>query len=587
MEREPPSVRRRVSRAVPTVSVLRWLPTYERRWLGKDVAAAVAVWAVLIPEGMAYGTLAGLPPQTGLYAALAPLLAYALLGTCRQITVGPSSAVAVMSAAAVAPIAAGDPAQFAAYSAVLALVVGIILLLAGIARLGFISDFFARPVLIGFVAGLALVIGIGQVPKLLGIEPTSGNFFQKLWGILGEIGTTNGWTLAVGLGAIALITALHRVARRAPAALIAVVLGIAAVALLGLESKDVEVVGAIPGGLPSVHWPGLSLSRAVDLAPDAAALALVAYSESIAGARSFAVRDHYQVDPDAELIALGVANVGAGLTQGFAVDASLSRSAVADSAGVKTPLFNVLELVLVVVTLLALTPLFHDLPEAVLGAIVVTAVAHFFDARELRRLWNLNREDFVLAIVCLVGVLVFGTLEGLLIAVILSLLAFVQRGYRPATAVLGRVPGGSETDETYRFRDVSRHPEYEQFPGLVIVRFDGELFFANAAHFAQVVRSLATGEHSKVEQVLVDAGAISYMDSTASDVLSELIDELGRAGVTLALARVKAPLRAHLTASGLDRTLGESRLHASVRAGVDDYLERHPQLRAASRSSTE
>ena len=267
-----PSIRHRLGAAAPTVSVLGWLPGYQRRWLGRDFAAAVAVWAVLVPEGMAYGTLAGLPPQTGLYAALAPLLMYALLGTCRQITVGPSSAVAVMSAAAVGPFAARNPTQFAAYSAVLAMMVGIILVLAGIARLGFISDFFARPILTGFVAGLALVIGIGQVPKLFGIEPASGNFFQKLWGILGELGATNGRTLAVGLGAIVAITILHRVAPRAPAALIAVVLGIAAVAAFNLEAKGVEVVGTIPAGLPSFGLPDLSRSRAVDLVPDAAAL---------------------------------------------------------------------------------------------------------------------------------------------------------------------------------------------------------------------------------------------------------------------------------------------------------------------------
>ncbi len=571
--------------AVPAVSVLRWLPGYQRRWLSRDIAAAVAVWAVLVPEGMAYGTLAGLPPQTGLYAALAPLLMYALLGTCRQITVGPSSAVAVMSAAAVAPFAARDPARFAAYSAALAIAVGVILVLAGIARLGFISDFFARPVLTGFVAGLALVIGIGQVPKLFGIEATSGNFFQKLWGILGELGATNGWTLAVGLGSVVVITILHRVAPRAPAALIAVVAGIAAVAVFNLEARSVEVVGAIPAGLPSLGWPDVSASKVVDLAPDAAAVALVAYSESIAGARSFAVRDRYQVDANAELLALGASNLGTGVTQGFTVDASLSRSAVADAAGARTPLFNLFELVLVVVTLIALTPLFHDLPEAVLGAIVIAAVAHFFNARELRRLWNLNREDFVLAVACLSGVLVFGTLEGLLLAVIFSLLAFVQRGYRPATAVLGRVPGGSETDETYRFRDADRHPEYEQFPGLVILRFDGELFFANAAHFAQVVRSLAGAEDSRIEQVLVDAGAISYMDTTASDVLSELIEELAGSGVSLALARVKAPLHARLQASGLEQLMGEGRIYVSVRAGVDDYLDRHPGLQPISRTT--
>ena len=512
------------------VSVLGWLPGYERRWLGRDVAAAVAVWAVLVPEGMAYGTLAGLPPQTGLYAALAPLLMYALLGTCRQITVGPSSAVAVMSAAAVGPFAARNPTQFAAYSAALAMMVGIILVLAGIARLGFISDFFARPILTGFVAGLALVIGIGQVPKLFGIEPTSGNFFQKLWGILGELGATNGRTLAVGLGAIVAITILHRVAPRAPAALIAVVLGIAAVAAFNLEAKGVEVVGAIPAGLPSLGLPDLSPSRAVDLVPDAAALALVAYSESIAGARSFAVRDRYPVDANAELLALGASNLGTGVTQGFPVDASLSRSAVADAAGVRTPLFNLFELVLVVVTLIALTPLFHDLPEAVLGAIVITAVAHFFNFRELRRLWTLNREDFALAVSMPVRRARVRHTGGPL-----ARRDPVPARVRPAWLPTADGGAGPRSRRIRAGRDVSV-PRHQSTPRVRTVPRTGDHALRRRVvlrkrRSLRCGRAIAYGrEDSQVEQVLVDAGAISYMDTTASDVLSELIEELTALG---------------------------------------------------------
>ena len=561
----------------PSLPVRTWLPGYRRPWLRPDLIAAAAVWAVLVPEGMAYASLAGMPPETGLFAALAPLLAYAVLGTCRQLTVGPSSAVAAYSAAVVAPLALGDPSRFIALSALLALLVGVLLLVAGLARAGFIADFFARPVLTGFVAGLALVIAVGQLSKLLGVEGGGTGFFGKLRVLFAQLGDANLATLAVGVVALAVIFGLRAVVPKAPAMLVAVVLGVAAVAVFGLDDHGVAIVGTIPDGLPSLAVPGFGLADVTDLLPDAFALALICFAESVAGARALAAKRKYDVDADQELIALGVSNLGAGLLQGFVVDASLSRSAVADSSGVKSQLSNVILFGFLLVTMLFLMPLFHDLPEAVLGAIVIAAVAHLVDVGALRRLRRTDRTDFTLAILCFAGVLVFGLLIGLAISVVLSLLALVYRAFRPSYAVLGRAPGAVD-DERLRYRGVDDHPDAQTFPGLVILRVDGELFFANARWFRDTVRALVRDQTPPVRELLVHAGAVPHLDTTAATMLKELIGELHEEGTELAFARVTTGLLHDLERNGLVQLVGEEHFFDTVAAGVDDYLH-HSQPR--------
>jgi SulP family sulfate permease len=570
----------------PLLPVRDWLPHYERRWLRPDVVAAAAVWAVLVPEGMAYASLAGLPPETGLFAALAPLLVYAVLGTCRQLTVGPSSAIAAYSAAAVAPLALGDSGRFIALSALLALLVGVLLLAAGLARAGFIADFFARPVLTGFVGGLALVIGVGQLYKLFGVESGGTSFFGKLEVLVRQLGDTNLVTLAIGVAALAIIFALRAYVPKAPAMLVAVVLGIVAVSVLGLQDHGVAIVGEIPDGLPRPAFPSFSIGDMTDLLPDAAALALIAFAESIAGARAFATKHGYEVNADQELVALGFSNLGAGLLQGFSVDASLSRSAVADSSGVKSQMSGIILFAFLVVTMLLLMPLFHDLPEAVLGAIVIAAVAHLVDMGALRRLRGADQTDFLLALLCFAGVLVFGLLVGLAVAVIVSLLALVFRAYRPSSAVLGRAPE-AHADEALRYRGVDDNPDYETFPGLVILRVDGELFFANARWFRETVRSLVRGQTPPVREVLVHAGAVPHLDTTAAAMLKELIAELDESDVELDFARVTASLHEDLKRNGIVTLVGEERFHDTVAAGVADFLARDeaaPRERGATLS---
>ena len=556
---------------LPTLPIREWLPRYRRRWLRPDVIAAVAVWAVLVPEGMAYASLAGMPPQAGLFAALAPLLAYAVLGTCRQLSVGPSSAVAAYSAAAVAPLAVGDSGRFIALSALLALLAGILLLAGGLARAGFIADFFAKPVMTGFIGGLALVIAVGQLSKLFGVPGGGTGFFGKLYELVSQLPGYSPASFLIGIGALGLILALRRVAPKVPGMLVAVVLGVVLVKTFNLQDHGVAVVGALPAGLPSLAVPHIAFGDVRELLPDAFALALIAFAESIAAARQLAAAHRYEVDPDQELVALGAANIGAGLFKGFAVDGSLSRSAVADSSGAKSQLTSILLFCLLVVTMLFLLPLFHDLPEAVLGAIVIAAVSHLVDIRALRRLRRVDHTDFVIALLCFAGVLVFGLLVGLAISVGLSLLAVVYRAYRPSYAVLGRAPGAVD-DEQFRYRGIEDHPDAETFPGLVILRVDGELFFANARWFRDVVRSLVRGQSPPVRELLVHAGAVPHIDTTAAEMLKGLIKELDEAGVTLAFARATTDLVHELQRNGITRMVDHDLFFDTVAAGVDAYL---------------
>lgn len=559
-----------VAAALP---IAGWLPEW-RSLAKRDALAALAVWAVLVPQAMAYATLAGVPPVYGLYAALAGLIVYALFGTSRQLNVGPSSSIAVLSAATIAPLAVADGERFLVLSAALALLTGAILVVAGVARLGFSAEFLAKPVLAGYFVGVALVIAVSQLPKLLGVDERSAGFLRRLWNLTGEVDAVHGWTLAIGLGTLALLLGLRALAPRVPGALIAVVLGVLASRALDLEDRGVAVVGEISSSLPEVGLPGIGWSEVNRLLAGAVGVAILAYAESIAAARTFAAKHGYEVDPNRELIAMGAANIGSGLLKGFPIDASVSRTAVADEAGQRSQLAGLLNAALVLATILLLTRFFADLPQATLAAIVIAAVLPLMRTGELRRLRRLDEIDFALALVCLVGVLLFGVLGGLAVAVITSLGALIYRTFRPHTAVLGRVRAGGEKDEDFGFRDVERHPEGETYPGLVIFRFDQEIFFANARLFRDYIRELVAKAEPPVQAILLNAAAITHVDTTGLDVLQEVHEELSRQGITLMLARVKGPVHDILEGAGLIVILGRENVFPTVHAGVSAYLGR-------------
>jgi len=558
-----------IARAIPAAG---WLPRW-RQNAGRDGVAALAVWAMLVPQSMAYATLAGVPPVYGLYAAIVGLVLYAIFGTSRELNVGPSSGPAIMTAAAVAPIAAGDGASYVALCAAVALVTGVVLVVAGIARLGFVAEFLARPVLVGYFIGLSITIIVTQVPALFGVPSPTGDFFEKVWHLLGDAGEISWRTAAVGAATLVLMLVVQRFATRAPAALIAVVGGVVVSRALDLPAKGVAVVGPLPRSLPGIGLPDVSLSDYRTVFWSAMGIALLAYAESIAAARQFALDGGYEVDANRELIALGGANVAAGLTQGFPIDASVSRTTVAQRAGQKTQLAGLLNAALVVLAIFALGEFFADLPKATLAAIVIAAVLPLLKQGALRRLWRLDTVDFALATLCVFGVLIAGVLGGVVIAVVAALGALVYRTFAPHVAVLGHLRGGEEGDEDFGFRDISRHPAGETYPGLVIFRFDQEIFFANAVFFRDHIRELVAKGAPHVREVIVDASAITYVDTTGLDMLGELQRELDAKGVELVFARLKGPVHDVFKRAQAVGAIREFRRFPTLRSAVSDYLE--------------
>jgi len=548
-----------------------WLPAYDRSWLSGDLVAALTVWALLVPEAMAYATLAGVPPEAGLYTAPLALLGYALFGTSRQLNVGPSSTVAVMSAATVTPFAMGDADRFIELTALLALIVGAVFVVAGVLRMGMVADFMSRPVLDGFIIGLALTIAAGQLHKLFGFEVESGSFFEDIWFVLRDLDMTSGWTLAVGVSSLAALFLLERFAPKVPAALTVVIVAIVAVSILDLEAEGVEVIGEIPAGLPPFGLPDIEWGDIGNLLPGAIGIVLVGFAESVAAARTYASKYGYEVDADQELIALGAANVGAGFSQGFVVDGSLSKSAAADGAGARSQMYSLLLAVFVLITVVALTPLFENLAEATLGAVVIHAVWSLIRLPKLRRFWRLSPADFWPALVAMLGVLLIDILAGLALAVMVSLLLLLRNVSRPRTAVLGKVEGEVDGHPFAAYRSVEEYPRSQQSDGLVIFRFEAELFFANASVFKQRVRDAVDDADPVARVVIIDGEMMSNIDLTALDMLEELEGELRDAGIELWYARIRTPVAEMLDRLALTDERGTGRVYPSIGAAVTAY----------------
>jgi high affinity sulfate transporter 1 len=514
---------------------------YRRAWLRGDLVAGLTVWAVLVPEGLAYASIAGVPPKVGLAAAPAALIFYAALGSSRHLSVGPMSATAALSAAIVGTYAAAGSGQFVALTAALAVSTGVVALIAGVLRLGFVANLISEPVLKGFIIGLSLTVIVGQLPAIFGVPGVHGDFFERLWHFLKELGDTHGLTLLVGALSLALILGLRRVAPAVPGYLAAVVLGIAAAHIFDLEDHGVAIVGHLKNGLPAVDLPDVPFSDFVKLLASAVGLMLVAFAEGLGAAKTFASKHGYEIDGNRELLGLGAANLGAGLSSGMVVGGSLSKTAVNDSAGARTQLSGLAVAALTILTLLLFMGVFTELPQATLAAVVVAAVMGLIDVAALRRYYGIYtkrigraygvaaRPDFLAAIASLLGVLVFGTLPGLFIGIGMSLVVLIYRASRPRIAVLGRVPGSDQ------YGDTEKHPENEIPPGTVVLRVESGLFFANATWVRG--RVLAHAELPGVKAIVLDASSSPHVDVTAVEMLDELNQQLRERGVTLLVAR--------------------------------------------------
>ena len=541
---------------------------YERAWLRGDVVAGVTVAAYLVPQVMAYATVAGLPPAVGLWAALVPLAVYAVLGSSRQLSVGPESTTALMTATALAPLAAGDPSRYAALAAAVALLVGAMCFVGGLVRLGFVADLLSRPVLIGYMTGVAVIMIGSQLGKVSGVPVEGDEFVDQVRSFIDGLGAMHWPTIVLAVSVLVVLLVIARFAPRAPGPLIAVLGATLAVSVFTLNRNGIKVVGEIPGGLPSLGVPGIALADLAALLIPAGGIAIVAFSDNVLTARTFAARHGQDLDANAELRALGVCNVGAGLTHGFPISSSGSRTALGDAIGARTQLYSLAALVFVIAVMLAGRDVLAMFPTAALGALVVYAALRLVDVPEFKRLVRFRRSEFILALATTAAVLLFGVLYGVLVAVALSILDLLRRVARPHDAVLGFVPGLAG------MHDIDDYPDASPEPGLLVYRYDAPLFFANAENLRQ--RAVAAVDESPipVEWFLLNAEANVEVDLTALDALDRLRADLATRGIVFAMARVKQDLRDELEAAGLLDRIGEDRIFPTLPTAVEAYRNR-------------
>ena len=538
---------------------------YQREWLRGDLLAGVTVAAYLVPQVMAYATVAGLPPVVGLWAALAPLAVYALLGSSRQLSVGPESTTALMTATALAPLAVGDPGRYAALAAAVALIVGGFCFVAGLVRIGFLADLLSRPVLVGYMTGVAVIMIAGQLGKVTGVSVEGDEFVDQMRSFISGLSGVHWPTVALSAAVLVLLLALARLVPRLPGPLIAILLATAVVAAFSLNRSGIRVIGEIPSGLPTPGLPGIGLADLSTLVIPAAGIAIVAFSDNVLTARTFAARHGQRVDANAELRALGVCNVGSGLMHGFPVSSSGSRTALGDALGSRTQLYSVVSLVFVLVVMVAGRGVLSNFPMAALGALVVYASLRLVDVPEFKRLARFRHSELVLALATTASVLLFGVLYGVLVAIALSILDLLRRVARPHDAVLGFVPGVAG------MHDVDDYPNADPEPGLVIYRYDAPLFFANAENFRERALAAVDENPEPVEWFVLNAEANVEVDLTALDVLDQLRAELESRGIEFAMARVKQDLRESLEAAGLVDKIGEDRIFMTLPTAVEAY----------------
>src|SRR6478672_4531299 len=551
-----------LSRHVP---ILAWLPRYDRAWLRGDLAAGIAVTALVVPKNLGYAGIAGIPIQNGLYAAAAGAILYALFCTSRQISTGPSSSLAAVAGGAVLLTGVGGK-EAAELVAAITLVAGVLFLLLAVFRMGWIARFLSKPVITGFLAGAAVDVVIGELPKLTGTSSDGVNAWRELGSWVRTLGDVHGTTLVVGLAALGVILGLRFLAPAVPGALVLVAGGILASYLFDLGAHGVDLVGHVPRGLPTPQLPSVDVFREqyATIGVASAALLLIGFSQTAGDARAFANRHHYRIDIDQESVAQGMANVGAGVFQGMPVSTSLSASSLNESAGARTPVASLITGALVLLTLIVLAPLFSDLPKPVLAAVIIDAVVFgMIDLPELRRLHRVTPFDFGIAIAAFVGVLSVGVLAGVVVGVVLSLGWLVYVATNPPMPLLGREAG------TQVFRDLDEHPSDETFPGIVVLRIDSGVFFATAQALDDRIRDLADAAPDGLTGVVLDVEAVPFIDSQGSEQLSQIHQLVQTRGATLRLARVKPPVLAVLRRDGVIDRIGADHVHGNVHRAVE------------------
>jgi high affinity sulfate transporter 1 len=555
--------------ALASVPGARALATYRVSWLRRDVVAGVVLTTLLVPQGMAYAELAGLPAITGLYTSILCLAGYAVFGPSRILVLGPDSSLGPMIAATIIPIIGsnGSPGRAIALASMLALLVGAVMIAAGVAKLGFVADLLSKPTQIGYMNGLALTILIGQLPKLFGFSVSADGLINEARGFVDGLssGEAVGAAIAIGAFSLIVILVLGRWLPKVPGVLIAVVLAIAAASVFSLADRGVSLVGSLPKGFPPLTAPS-PVSDLPLLAAGAVGIALVALTDTISTASAFAARTGQEVDGNGEMIGIGAANVAAGFFQGFPVSTSGSRTAVAEQAGAKTQMTGIVGAALIVLMLVLAPGLLKNLPNPTLAAVVIAASLSLADIPGTVRLWRQRRTEFVLSVAAFLGVALLGVLQGIAVAVVLSILNVFRRAWWPYQTTLGRVPGVAG------YHDREMYPDAEQLPRLVIFRFDAQLFFANARTFRDQIRRVAAAE-PRPRWIVIAAEPITDVDTTAADMLADLDEELNAAGTSLVFAELKDPVRAKLERYQLIGPLDPDHFFPTLEAAIDHFRQ--------------
>ncbi len=553
----------------PAEGLSRWVPgigaarNYERAWLRADLVAGAVLAAILVPQGMAYAELAGLPAVTGLYTTIACLIGYALFGPSRVLVLGPDSSISPLIFAAIAPLlVAGDPGSAVVLAGMLAILVGLTEIGLGLGKLGFVADLLSKEVQVGYMNGLAITIIIGQLPKLFGFSTDADTFLGEVRAFVENLGDTHTLTLLVGLGVLAILLVLPRWTSRVPAVLVAIVAATALSAVLSLSDHGVRTVGALPKGFPSPSLPWTKASDVVPLLIAALGITLVSLADTIATATSFAARRGEEVAPDQEMVGIGVANIAAGLFQGFAISTSGSRTAVAEQAGAKSQMTGLVGAGLVAVLLLFLNSLLADLPQTALAAVVIVAALSLMDVAILRRYWQVRRSAAAVSLVASAGVILLGVLQGIVVAVTLAILLFFRRNWWPHGAVLGR------SDAEGGWHSLSSHPDSREIPGVVVYRWEAPLFFANAGTFREEIRKLV--RERRPSWVVLQCEAVTDVDVSAAEMLEQLDNELNAEGVHLAFAELRTRLKELTLRYGLFDTLDRDHFYPTLDAALED-----------------
>ena len=546
--------------------ILGWLPKYDRGWLTADFLAGLTLWGLVVPEGMAYAGIAGLPPQAGLYTLVASLFVYALFGSSRHLSVGATSATAALIASTVIAVGAttADMATYQSYATALVMVVGVVFLLAGLAKLGFITQFLSKPVMDGFVAGLAIFVGVGQLNKIFGVEKGEGNTIEKLFAVIKELPQANWATFAVGASALALLFLLPRWNKKIPAGLVVLFGYIALSTAFNLNANyGVDVAGELPQGLPVITLPKAPIDVLMALVLPAIGIFLLAYSEALGVAREFAEKHGYEVDADQELTAHAFTNLVSSLFGGQIAAGGMSASAVKEGAGGRSQVANLVAWGVTILTLLFLTPLFTNLPEAVLAALIIHAVWHIISARKLLRVREESRTEFWFAFITFWGVILIDVLQGMVIGLVFSLLFFIYKSSRPHISSLGHVPGVPGA-----YSDLTRHPDSIAVPGTLILRLDAQLYYANALTVREKMKNMMDEYEMPLRAVILDSTAQDELDLTSIDVLKGLVKELQGKDIAVYIAELHAPVREAIRQAGLLDMIGEQNVFQTVDLAV-------------------